>query len=390
MYVPNNEELKKEILGEAHCSAYAMHPGGTKMYHTIRPFYYWPGMKREIAEYQVKAERKKPFGRMQPFPFPQWKWENITMDFVYKLPRTHNGFDGVWVVVDQLTKSAHFIPAREKYPLNKLTKLFITKIVKYHGVPTDGQSERTIQTLEDMLRSSVLQFGDSWHDRLDLMEFAYNNSFHSSIGMSPFEALYGRACRTPLCWSEVGERVLDGPEIVDETTQNVQVIKSNLKAAQDRQKSLADRHATDRVYDVGNLVFLKLSPWRGVVRFGKRGKLSPRYIGPYEITERIGEVAYKLELPPELSKVHNVFHVSMLRHYVSDPSHVIPPQPLEINPDLTYDEEPVTILDWKDKVLRNKTMSLVKVLWKNHSVEEALWETEDRMREMYQRLFSEY
>ncbi|CAN6712632.1 unnamed protein product [Malus baccata var. baccata] len=269
MYVPNNEELKKEILDEAHCSAYAMHPGGTKMYHTIRPFYYWPGMKREIADYvsrciicqQVKAERKKPFGRMQPLPVPQWKWENITMDFVYKLPRTRNGFDGIWVIVDRLTKSAHFIPVREKYPLNKLAKLFITKIVKYHGVPealgtqllystayhpqTDGQSERTIQTLEDMLRSSVLQFGDSWHDRLDLIEFAYNNSCHSSVGMSPFEALYGRACRTPLCWSEVGERVLEGPEIVDETTQNVQVIKSNLKAAQDRQKSLADRHTTD-------------------------------------------------------------------------------------------------------------------------------------------------
>ncbi|XP_070668685.1 uncharacterized protein [Malus domestica] len=219
MYILNNEELKKETLDEAHCSAYAMHQGGTKMYHTIRPFYYWPGMKREIADY---------------------------------------------------------------------------------------------------------------------------------------------------------------------------VIKSNLKAAQDRQKSLADRHATDRVYDVGDWVFLKLSPWRGVVRFGKRGKLSPRYIGPYEITKRIGEVAYRLELPPELSKVHNVFHVSILRHYISDTSHVIPHQPLEINPDLTYDEEPITILDSKDKVLRNKTVSLVNVLWRNHSVEEATWETEDRMREMYPRLFYGY
>ncbi|XP_070676234.1 uncharacterized protein [Malus domestica] len=178
----------------------------------------------------------------------------------------------------------------------------------YHP-QTDGKSDRTIQTLEDMLRSSVLQFGDSWHDRLDLMEFAYNNSFHSSIG---------------------------------------------------------------------------------VVRFGKRMMLSPRYIGPYVITERVGEVAYRLELPPELSKVHNVFHVSMLRHYISDPSHVILHQPLEINPDLTYDEEPITILDWKDKIIRNKTVSLVKVLWRNHSVEEATWETEDRMREMYPRLFYEY
>ena len=205
--------------------------------------------------------------------------------------------------------------------------------------------------------------------------------------MSPFEALYGRAYRTPLCWSEVGDRVLEGPEIVDETTQNIQVIKSNLKVAQDRQKSLADRHATDRVYEVGDWVFLKLSPWKGVVRFGKKGKLSPRYIGPYQITERIGEVAYRLELPPELSRVHDVFHVSMLCHYVADPSHVLPSQQLEVNPDLTYEEEPVTILDWKDKVLRDKTVRLVKVLWQNHSVEEATWELEERMRVMYPRLF---
>ncbi|CAN6694476.1 unnamed protein product [Malus baccata var. baccata] len=308
---------------------------------------------------------------MQPLPIPQCKWENITMDFVYKLPRTQNGYDNIWVVIDRLTKSAHFIPVREKYPLSRLAKLFISKIVKYHGVPVDiisdrdprftskfwiafqealgmrllynmayhpqidGQSERTIHMLEDMLRSSVLQLGDGWHDCLDLMEFTYNNNYHSSIGMAPFGALYGKSCRTALCWSEVGERVLVGLEIVDETTQNVQVIKSNLKAAQDRQKSLADKHATDRRYNVGDYVFMKLSPWKCVVRFGKKGKLSPKYIGLYMITERVGEVAYMLELPPELSKVHDVCHVSMLRHYVSDPSHVISSQPLEINSDLT-------------------------------------------------------
>ncbi|XP_070660563.1 uncharacterized protein [Malus domestica] len=178
--------------------------------------------------------------------------------------------------------------------------------------------------LEDMLKSSVLQFNYGWHDCLDLMEYAYNNSYHLSIGMAPFKALYLKSCRTPLCWSEVCERVLVGPKIMDETTQNIQ-----------------------------------------------EKELSPRYNGPYRITEGIGEVAYRLELPPELSRVHDVFHVSMLRHHVSDPSHVIHLQPLEINPDLTYDKELVTILDWKDKELRNKTMHLVKVLWRNHSVEEA-------------------
>ncbi|KAM1084808.1 hypothetical protein ACFX19_023463 [Malus domestica] len=150
MYMLNNVELKKEILDEVHCWVYAMHPEGTKMYHTIRPFYNWPGMKREIAEYvsrcaicqQVKAERKKPFGLMQPLPVPQWKWENITMDFVYKLPCTRNGYDGIWVIVDWLTKSAHFIPVREKYPLSQLAALFISKIVKYHGIPTSIISDR--------------------------------------------------------------------------------------------------------------------------------------------------------------------------------------------------------------------------------------------------------
>ncbi|CAN6712584.1 unnamed protein product [Malus baccata var. baccata] len=323
MYVPNNMELKKAILDEAHISAYAMHPGSTQMYHTIQPFYYWPGMKREIVEYIVKYHR---------IPF------SIISD---RDPRFTSQF---WIAFQKALGS----------------RLFYS--TTYHP-QTDGQSKRTILTLEDMLRSSVLQFGDTWHKRLNLMEFAYNNNFHSSIGMSHFEAFYGKSCRTPLCWLEVDERVLVGPEIVEETTPNIQVIKSNLKEAQDRQKSLADRHATDRMYN--------LSPWKCVGRFGKKCKLSPRYIGPYMITERVGEVAYRLDMPSELSKVHDVFHVFMLRHYISDPSHMIPPQPLEINSNLTYDEEPMTILDWKDKVLRNKTVRLVKVLWRNHSVEEA-------------------
>ncbi|KAM1450625.1 hypothetical protein ACFX2I_037845 [Malus domestica] len=238
-----------------------------------------------------------------------------------------------------------------------------------------------------MLRSSVLQFGDAWHKRLPLTVFVYNNNFHSSICMAPFEALYGKPCRTPFCWSEVGEQVFVGPEIVDDITQNIKVIKANLKMAQDRQKSITDKHSTDRVYKVVDWVFLKSSPWKGVVRFGKKRKLRPRYIGPYQIVERVGEIAYQCALPQELTRVHNVFHVSMLRRYVSDPSHVIPHQPLEINLDLTYDEVLMTILDWKDKVLRNETVRMVKVLWRNHSVEEATWETAEHMRDMYPHLF---
>ncbi|KAM1075991.1 hypothetical protein PS1_023921 [Malus domestica] len=163
--------------------------------------------------------------------------------------------------------------------------------------------------------------------------------------MTPYEALYGKMCQMPLCWIEVSERVLLRPEIVDTTNANIQLIKRNLKAAQDRQKSIVDKYSRDSEYKVGDFVLLKLSPWKGVVRFGKRGKLSHRYIGPYQITERIGAVAYRLELPSELSLIHNVFHISMLRKYVSNPFHIIQLKPLEVNQDANYVEEPVAILD---------------------------------------------
>ncbi|KAL5555163.1 hypothetical protein UlMin_037399 [Ulmus minor] len=160
-----------------------------------------------------------------------------------------------------------------------------------------------------------------------------------------------------------------------------------MKTAQSRQKSYADRRRRPLEFQVGDLVFLKVAPMKGVMRFGKKGKLSPRYIGPFEILERIGKVAYKLALPSELSTVHNVFHVSMLRKYISDPSHVLKSEPIEIRENLTYEEQSVQILDRKDKALRNKVIPLVKVLWRNHKVEEATWEREDGMRAKYPHLF---
>ena len=429
--VPAIEELKRQILEEAHSSAHAMHPGSTKMYRTLKKYYWWSGMKREVAEYvskcficqQVKAERQKPSGLLQPLPIPKWKWERITMDFVFKLPPRVQRHDGIWVVVDRLTKSTHFIPIREKFSPQKLAELFMNHIVSLHGVPvsiisdrdprftsrfwkrlmkelgvklnfstafhpqTDGQSEKTIQTLEDMLRSCVLQFKGHWNEYLPLAEFTYNNSYHSSIEMSPYEALYEKQCRTPLCWNETGERKLLGPQIVQTTMDKVNAICARLKAAQDRQKSYADKRRKDLEFEVEDRVFLKLSPWKGVVRFGKRGKLSPRYIGPFEIVERIGPVAYRLDLPEELSRVHNVFHISMLCKYISDLSHVLETPEIELRDDLSYEEQPVQILGREEKELRNKTISLVKVLWRNHLVEEATWEREDQMPSQYPHLF---
>ena len=198
--------------------------------------------------------------------------------------------------------------------------------------------------------------------------------------MAPYEALYGRKCRTPLCWDEEGERKLSGPEIIQVTTDNVKGIRDRLKIAQDRQKSYVDNRRRDLEFQVGDQVFMRISPWKGVLRFGKKGKLSPRYMGPYEIVERIGKVAYRLRLRPELTRMHDVFHVSMLRKYIADPSHVLRDQRVELKEDLTYEERPVQIVDQKDQVLRNKVIPLVKVLWMNHGIEEATWECEDQMQ----------
>ncbi|KAJ8768348.1 hypothetical protein K2173_021501 [Erythroxylum novogranatense] len=173
--------------------------------------------------------------------------------------------------------------------------------------------------------------------------------------MAPYEALYGRRCRTPICWDEEEERQLVGPELIQTTVEKI------------------------------NLT----SPWKGVLRFGKKGKLSPRYVGPYEILERIGPLAYRLALPPELSQIHEVFHVSILRRYRSDPSHIIQVSEVQLRDDLSYEEQPVEILDTKDKVLRNKTVQLVKVLWRNHLIEEATWEPLEAMREKYPHLFDD-
>jgi len=244
-----------------------------------------------------------------------------------------------------------------------------------------------IQILEDMLRACVIDFKGSWEDHLHLAEFSYNNSYQASIKMPPFEALYGRKCRSPLCWDEVGERRLLGPEIIEQTIDKVRLVRENLKIAQDRQRKWADQNRRPLEFEVGDHVFLKISPTRGMIRFGSKGKLSPRFIGPFEILGRVGAVAYRLALPPSLSAVHNVFHVSQLRKYVKDDSHMIDHSELQLRADLTFEVQPVAIVDRREKLLKNKSIRLVRVQWNPHSPGESTWELEDRIKERYPRLF---
>ena len=195
------------------------------------------------------------------------------------------------------------------------------------------------------MRACVLEQGGTWDGHLPLIEFTYNNSFHSSIGMTPFEALYGRRCRTPLCWHESGESAIVGPELVQQTTEKVKLIREKMKALQSRHKSYHDKRRKDREFQEGDHVFLRVTPVTGVGRALKSKKLTSRFIGPYQISGRVGVVAYRVALPPNLSNFHYVFHVSQLRKYVPDPSHVIPMDEVEVRDNLTVEALPMRIVD---------------------------------------------
>ncbi|GJV95079.1 putative reverse transcriptase domain-containing protein [Tanacetum coccineum] len=337
IWVPLVGDVRMVILDEAYKSKYSVHPKVDKMYHDLHDIYWWPGMKRDIATY-----------------IPEWKWDMITMDLITKLPRSRNGHDAIWVIVNKLTKSAHFLAIRENFNTEKLARLYIDVIVARHGVPvsiisdqdgrftshfwqtvqralgirldlitayhpqTDGQSERTIQNLEDMLRACVIDFG-----------------------------------------GKIGDGSLIGPELVLETTDEVVMIKEKLKAARDHQNSYVD----------------------------KRRKPLEFEVGPFEILERIGLVAYRLRLPEELSSVHDTFHVLNLKKCLANANLHVPLDKIKVDKTLHFVEEPIEIMKQEIKKLKHRNIALVKVRWNLKRGPEFTWEHEDQMRNKYPPLF---
>ncbi|KAJ9539354.1 hypothetical protein OSB04_032087 [Centaurea solstitialis] len=400
VWVPLAGSARQTLLEEAHKSRFSIHPGATKMYRDLRVDYWWPGMKREVARYvescltclRVKAEHQRPHGLMQPLEIPEWKWENITMDLITKLPKTPRKFDAIWVIVDRFTNGAHFLAIRESFTSEQLAELYVKEVVRRHGVPvsiisdgdtrftsrfwerfhadmgtrlhfstayhpqTDGQSERTIQTLEDMLRACVLDFGGSWDTYLPLAEFSYNNSYHSSIGMPPYEMLYGRRCRTPICWGEVGQRVLGSTEVVQQTTEHIQRIRERLRTAQSLTLERSDS-------------------------FSQEGQAWAPLYRTLTVLARVGKVAYRLELPEVLGQIHDTFHVSQLRKCLADESVHVPLDDIQVDESLNYVEKPIAVIERKVKQLQNKEVGIVKVQWQHRKGSEWTWEPEAEMRE---------
>ncbi|GJS14177.1 putative reverse transcriptase domain-containing protein [Tanacetum coccineum] len=327
--------LRDLIMHESHKSKYSIHLKSDKMYHYMKQLYWWPNMKAEIATYvskyltcaKVKAECKKTSGLLQQPEIPVWIWERITMDFITGLQRTLVGYDSIRVIVDRLTKSAHFLPMKQTDNMKKLTQIYLKEI-------TDGQSERTIQTLEDMLWACVIDFASSWDRHFPLVELSYNNSYHASIKAAPFEALYGRKYRSP--------------------------IKNRLLTARSRQKSYADVRRRPLEFDVDDKVMLKVSPWKGMIRFVKRGKLMSRYIGPFKVLERC----------------------------LADENLVIPLDEVRLDDKLYFIKEPIEIMDREVKQLKQSRIPIVKVRWNSRRGPEFTWEHEDQIKSKYPHLFT--
>ncbi|WMV50203.1 hypothetical protein MTR67_043588 [Solanum verrucosum] len=299
------------------------------------------GIRSQFRPSSLGSDRQG--GLLQDIPIPTWMCEEVNMDFIVGFPCTRRQDDSIFVIIDRMTKSANFITVKVSHSAKVYAKLYISEIVKCHGIPFSNIFDR--------------DFKGNWDDHFRLIKFAYYIRYPSRIGKAPFEALYGKRCSSPIDWFEVGEIALMGPESVYEAIKR-----------------------RDLGFEMNDWVYFKISPIKGVMRFGKKGKLSPPYVGPYKILQRIGKVAYELDLPKEFTAVHPVFHVSMLKKCIGDPTSIIHLEGLGVDASLSYEEVPVENLDRQIKWVRNKEIDSMKVLCRNNLVEGATWEFEVDMK----------
>nr|GEX49781.1 reverse transcriptase domain-containing protein [Tanacetum cinerariifolium] len=324
-------DLRALIMYESHKSKYSVHPGSDTIYQGMKKLYWWPNMKADIAAYvskcltylKVKAKHQKPFGLLVQPEIPQWKWDNITMDFVTKLPRMSSGYDTIWVIVDRLTKSTYFLPMRENDSMNKLARLYMKETVTRYGIPV---------------------------------------SIICDYDAAPFEALYGLKCRSRVCWAEVEDAQLIGLELIYETTEKIVQIKNRIQAAHDHQKSYTDVSRKPLEFHVGDRAILKVSPWKGVICFGKRWMLNQR--------------------------VHSTFHVSNSKKCLSDEPLEISLDEIHIDDKLHFVEKPLEIMDHEVKQLKQSCIPIIKVRWNSKRGPEFRWERKDQFWKKYLHLFT--
>ena len=416
LYVPDYNNWRRRVIGEFHDGVKGGHSGVLRTYKRLARNFNWPGIKKSVQKYVAACdvcqrnhyETIHPPGLLQPLKIPEEAWSSISMDFIEGLP-TSEGKSVIWVVVDRLTKFAHFVPLKHPYTAKILAEAFIHHVYKLHGLPgeivsdrdnafmsefwksfwsiqgtelspssayhpqSDGQTEIVNKILEQFLRCVICERQEKWTSLLPWAEFWYNTTYHASLKMSPFEALYGYKPPGVKPYLPSSTNVAEVDKILIQRDEHLKVIKKNLQEAQSRMKLYADKLRTERSFEVGDMVFLKLQKYKQqTVARRTSEKLSPRYFGPFEVLQKIGTVAYKLMLPPN-SKVHNVFHVSLLKKKIGNQSKVqahLPPSLDPSNP-RWY---PAKIIERKLFKLNNKPVTKWLVQWIGSSTDDATWE----------------